>query len=325
MSPRTRIFVIAGAAAAVAAGATVALAVITSSDEGGQPRAAEAPLAGAPPLVLDLGVRVDPEARALRRAERLYSPKRRPRPSRIFRRYRVSGGPGRRCARGLAGLEPGDDGASGRGAAARLARPPAPRLREPLVGEVGGSGGGVAQRLGGAAGLALGPAGRRRSPPGFPAGPAALRPELSRRRPEPRPARSRPPNSRSSPGPHGVTMLERSFATASPSSASGTESPPGASSTPPPGWPRGAPTRRSPQPSAASTRAGPRPRSHVSAPSRAASHTRLQFASTSGSCFSGSPGTSRAPSRRESASFDSRRPRTPDRRWRGKQSGCSPV
>ena len=86
MSPRTRIFVIAGAAAAVAAGATVALAVITSSDEGRQPRSA-APLAGAPPLVLDLGVRVDPEARALRRAERLYSQKRRQAAGRIFRRY----------------------------------------------------------------------------------------------------------------------------------------------------------------------------------------------------------------------------------------------
>jgi tetratricopeptide (TPR) repeat protein len=87
MSARTRIFVIAGAAAAVAAGATVALAVITSSDEGAQPRTAEAPLAGAPPLVLDLGVRVDPEARALRRAEG-YLPKRRAAASRIFGRYR---------------------------------------------------------------------------------------------------------------------------------------------------------------------------------------------------------------------------------------------
>jgi tetratricopeptide (TPR) repeat protein len=86
MSPRTRIFVIAGAAAAVAAGATVALAMITSSDEGVQPRT-EAALAGAPPLVLDLGVRVDPEAQALRRAERLYAQKRRPAADRIFRRY----------------------------------------------------------------------------------------------------------------------------------------------------------------------------------------------------------------------------------------------
>jgi tetratricopeptide (TPR) repeat protein len=86
MSPRTRIFVIAGAAAAVAAGATVALAVITSSDESGQPRA-ETPLEGAPPLVLDLGVRVDPEARALRRAERLLDKNKRAAASQIFRRY----------------------------------------------------------------------------------------------------------------------------------------------------------------------------------------------------------------------------------------------
>lgn len=85
MSPRTRIFVIAGAAAAVAAGATVALAVITSSDERGQaPK--EEPLAGAPPLALDLGVRVDPEARALRRAEG-FLPKRRAAASRIFARF----------------------------------------------------------------------------------------------------------------------------------------------------------------------------------------------------------------------------------------------
>lgn len=87
MSARTRIFVIVGAAAAVAAGATVALAVITSSDEGGKPKT-ETPLAGAPPLVLDLGVRVDPEAKALRRAERLYSQKRRAAAGRIFARYR---------------------------------------------------------------------------------------------------------------------------------------------------------------------------------------------------------------------------------------------
>jgi tetratricopeptide (TPR) repeat protein len=86
MSSRTRIFVIAGAAAAVAAGGTVALAVITSSDEGAPPRA-ETPLEGAPPLVLDLGVRDDPEARSLRWAERLYSQERRPAAGRIFRRY----------------------------------------------------------------------------------------------------------------------------------------------------------------------------------------------------------------------------------------------
>ena len=86
MGPRTRIFVIAGVAAVVAAGATVALAVITSSDEGGQ-TSSGTPLAGAPPLVLDLGVRVDPEARALRRAERLVSKNQRAAAGRIFRRY----------------------------------------------------------------------------------------------------------------------------------------------------------------------------------------------------------------------------------------------
>lgn len=86
MSPRTRILVIVGVAAAVAAGGTVALAVITSSDERGEPRT-ETPLAGAPPLVLDLGVRVDPEAKALRRAERLLDEERRAAASRIFERY----------------------------------------------------------------------------------------------------------------------------------------------------------------------------------------------------------------------------------------------
>ena len=51
------------------------------------PKRLNSPLAGAPPLVLDLGVRVDPEARALRRAERLYSQKRRVAAGRIFARY----------------------------------------------------------------------------------------------------------------------------------------------------------------------------------------------------------------------------------------------
>jgi tetratricopeptide (TPR) repeat protein len=86
MSPRARIIVIAGAAACLAAGGTVALAVITSNDKGGG-ESKPAPLAGAPPLVLDLGVRTDPEARALRRAERLYDQKRRAAARRIFARY----------------------------------------------------------------------------------------------------------------------------------------------------------------------------------------------------------------------------------------------
>jgi tetratricopeptide (TPR) repeat protein len=86
MSPRARIIVIAGAAACLAAGGTVALAVITSNGtDGGENKLT--PLSGAPPLALDLGVRTDPEARALRRAERLYSSKRRAAAGRIFSRY----------------------------------------------------------------------------------------------------------------------------------------------------------------------------------------------------------------------------------------------
>ena len=86
MSPRARIIVIAGAAACLAAGGTVALAVITSNGKGGSENK-PVPLSGAPPLALDLGVRTDPEARALRRAERLYASKRRAAAGRIFSRY----------------------------------------------------------------------------------------------------------------------------------------------------------------------------------------------------------------------------------------------
>jgi tetratricopeptide (TPR) repeat protein len=85
MSPRARIIVIAGAAACLAAGGTVALAVITSNGKGGN-ESKPLPLAGAPPLALDLGVRTDPEARALRRADRLLK-RRRETAARIFRRY----------------------------------------------------------------------------------------------------------------------------------------------------------------------------------------------------------------------------------------------
>ena len=85
MSPRARILVIVGAAAALAVGTTVALAVITANDEGGG-RQKATPLEGSPPVVLDLGVRIDPEARALRRAEGLL--KKRPAAAgEIFARY----------------------------------------------------------------------------------------------------------------------------------------------------------------------------------------------------------------------------------------------
>src|SRR5919197_3068984 len=74
MSPRTRIALVVAVLAAAAAGATVAATVLIW---GGDSHAARQPVglrAGAPPFLLDeLGVRNDPEARRLRRAERLYS------------------------------------------------------------------------------------------------------------------------------------------------------------------------------------------------------------------------------------------------------------
>ena len=85
MSPRARILVIVGAAVALAVGGTVALAVITSNDTAKEKKAT--PLQGFPPIALDLGVRVDPEARALRRAEGLYSKKERAAAGRIFARF----------------------------------------------------------------------------------------------------------------------------------------------------------------------------------------------------------------------------------------------
>jgi tetratricopeptide (TPR) repeat protein len=88
MSPRTRVIAVAVAAAALAAGGTVALAVVTGGDKGGAEQAQQPQLTGTPPLVLDLGVRDDPEARALRQAERLYSQK----PSMAGRRGRAAAG-----------------------------------------------------------------------------------------------------------------------------------------------------------------------------------------------------------------------------------------
>ena len=86
MSPRTRVIVVVVAVAALAAGGAVALALLTASHKGGVAQPLQ-PLTGTPPLVLDLGVRVDPEARALRRAERLYAQKHRAAAGRIFDRY----------------------------------------------------------------------------------------------------------------------------------------------------------------------------------------------------------------------------------------------
>ena len=86
MSPRARVIAVVAAASLLAAGGTVALAVVTKSDKGGGVKGAQ-PLAGTPPIALDLGVRTDPESQALRRAEHLYSQEKRRAAAQVFARY----------------------------------------------------------------------------------------------------------------------------------------------------------------------------------------------------------------------------------------------
>jgi tetratricopeptide (TPR) repeat protein len=68
----------------VASGVVVVGVLATRDDVPAAPK----PRAGRPPLTLDLGVRTDPEARALREAQRLWTAKRYAAAARIFRRYR---------------------------------------------------------------------------------------------------------------------------------------------------------------------------------------------------------------------------------------------
>jgi tetratricopeptide (TPR) repeat protein len=83
VSRRTRVFVIVAAAALVAAGAAVGAALLLGDDE----ETRGGPRPGRPPLVLDLGVRTDAEAVALRRAERLYADDRQREAGTVFARY----------------------------------------------------------------------------------------------------------------------------------------------------------------------------------------------------------------------------------------------
>lgn len=85
MSARTRIGLIVACAAAAAAGLTIAATALTTTDVPEPPAAQPRP--GVPPLVLDLGVRTDPEAKALRRAASFYQRMRRQQAARIFDRY----------------------------------------------------------------------------------------------------------------------------------------------------------------------------------------------------------------------------------------------
>ena len=86
VSPRLRVIALVVVAAVAAAGATVGITELTKTETG--PTAAVVkPRRGAPPLALDLGVRTDSEARALRRAAVLYEKGKRREAGRIFSRY----------------------------------------------------------------------------------------------------------------------------------------------------------------------------------------------------------------------------------------------
>lgn len=84
MPSRARTYAIVAACAAAAAGATVGVTLATRTTPP-RPKAAAPP--GRPPLVLDLGVRDDPEATALRRAATLYASGRVRAARAIFDRY----------------------------------------------------------------------------------------------------------------------------------------------------------------------------------------------------------------------------------------------
>jgi len=83
MSPRGRVFFLVTLAAVVASGVVVLGVLATRSHVAAAPK----PRAGRPPLALDLGVRTDPEARALEQAQQLYKSKQAARAGEIFARY----------------------------------------------------------------------------------------------------------------------------------------------------------------------------------------------------------------------------------------------
>ena len=84
MQPRTRVFVLVFLIALAAAGATVGLTALTSDPK--PERKTICP--DGPPLQLDLGVRADPEAVALRRAQRQLAAGQRDAASATFERFR---------------------------------------------------------------------------------------------------------------------------------------------------------------------------------------------------------------------------------------------
>lgn len=87
MSPRTRIAGVVTVVALAAAGGVAGITALTSSDPPRGSATAPVARAGAPPLSLDLGVRVDSEARDLRAGLRLYSAGKRAEAEKIFARH----------------------------------------------------------------------------------------------------------------------------------------------------------------------------------------------------------------------------------------------
>lgn len=91
MSSRTRTYVVVAFAAVAAAGLVVGTVAFTRTSTGGAaavPQATTSVTGRPPALVLDLGVRTDPEAVALRRANQLYASGKRQAAARIFERHR---------------------------------------------------------------------------------------------------------------------------------------------------------------------------------------------------------------------------------------------
>jgi tetratricopeptide (TPR) repeat protein len=83
VTSRARLYAIVAACAVAAAGLTVGITLATRTPTPKRP----AGQAGTPPLVLDFGVRTDPEAVALRRAANLYNAGKKGQAARIFGRY----------------------------------------------------------------------------------------------------------------------------------------------------------------------------------------------------------------------------------------------
>ncbi len=84
VSRKVRLYAMVAVAALAAAGLTVGVTLATRTTP---PKGPE-PLAGAPPLLLDFGVRIDAEATALRRAAGLYGRGQRRQAASVFDRYR---------------------------------------------------------------------------------------------------------------------------------------------------------------------------------------------------------------------------------------------